>query len=603
MLTTVFAKRPRNINAYQSAAILYGDWGTSKAYVIGLAFAIAGYSSFWLIAAVGVLMALVGVNYITICEFSPTGGGVYSSSRRRSEVLALIAAFFLIADYLVTACLSALSSFEYLQVPYPQYWAMAVIGLIGAINFFGPRHTGNLALVISLMTIAVVIILGIFSLPYLGEAIHHLEPPQGDKITIWDNFVGIIVALSGIEAIANTTGVMKLDPGSTEEHPSVYRTARKAILMVMIEVCIFTTLFGLAMNAFPDLTVVDHLVYNAEHESIRDSMLRYMGEHFSSPILGVHGGKIFGLIVGLVFAVLLLSAVNTAILALISLLFVMSRDGEMPTKFQVINRFGVPIYPLALVVLACISILIAIHDVAGLANLYAVGFVGAIATNLGVNAEDRSIPMKKWERLLMGVTFVIMALIEITLFVTKPDARRFALSILTAGLILRAVLLEQRQKAWTAKKVKLRHASLYTDDTRTPLHYGAILCAVSTVGKTLDFALQESKRYNQPLYILFVREQKVITEEDLSRIWLDDDDACRIFDYAKDSSHEMTIKFFYAISSSPATTIVEMAEKLQASRLIVGRPRQSMVLQVLRGNIVQEISELLPPDIDLLVIS
>jgi hypothetical protein len=44
-------KRPRNVDAPRAAAILYGDWGTSKAYVIGLAFAIAGYSSFWLILA------------------------------------------------------------------------------------------------------------------------------------------------------------------------------------------------------------------------------------------------------------------------------------------------------------------------------------------------------------------------------------------------------------------------------------------------------------------------------------------------------------------------------------------------------------------------
>src|SRR5205823_313674 len=38
-------KRPRNVDWKRAAAILYGDWGTSKAYVIGLAFAVAGYSS------------------------------------------------------------------------------------------------------------------------------------------------------------------------------------------------------------------------------------------------------------------------------------------------------------------------------------------------------------------------------------------------------------------------------------------------------------------------------------------------------------------------------------------------------------------------------
>ena len=30
--------RPRNLDWKRAAALLYGDWGTSKAYVIGLAF-------------------------------------------------------------------------------------------------------------------------------------------------------------------------------------------------------------------------------------------------------------------------------------------------------------------------------------------------------------------------------------------------------------------------------------------------------------------------------------------------------------------------------------------------------------------------------------
>jgi hypothetical protein len=61
-------KRPRNVDVPRAAAILYGDWGTSKAYVIGLAFAVGGYASFWLIAAMCVLTALVGINYIINCR-------------------------------------------------------------------------------------------------------------------------------------------------------------------------------------------------------------------------------------------------------------------------------------------------------------------------------------------------------------------------------------------------------------------------------------------------------------------------------------------------------------------------------------------------------
>src|ERR1700674_2808253 len=137
-------KRPRNVDAPRAAAILYGDWGTSKAYVIGLAFAVAGYSSFWLILAMCVLMALVGVNYMAICKHYPDGGGVYASVRHRSEIISIVGAFLLIADYIVTAALSALSAFEYIGVPHPELFAGAAILFIGALNYFGPRHTGGL---------------------------------------------------------------------------------------------------------------------------------------------------------------------------------------------------------------------------------------------------------------------------------------------------------------------------------------------------------------------------------------------------------------------------------------------------------------------------
>ena len=198
-------KRPRNVDAPRAAAILYGDWGTSKAYVIGLAFAVAGYSSLWLILAMCVLMALVGVNYMAICRHYPDGGGVYASVRHRSEVVSMVGAFLLIADYIVTAALSALSAFQYLGWPYPEVFAACAILLIGALNFFGPKHSSGLALLISVPTVIVVISLGCFVLPHVGEAIRNIQPLHGSWLHNWNGFVSIVLALSGVEAIANAS--------------------------------------------------------------------------------------------------------------------------------------------------------------------------------------------------------------------------------------------------------------------------------------------------------------------------------------------------------------------------------------------------------------
>src|SRR6476660_7512675 len=178
-------KRPRNVDVPRAAAILYGDWGTSKAYVIGLAFAVGGYASFWLIAAMCVLTALVGINYIIICRLYPDGGGVYASVRHRSEVISIVGGFLLIADYLVTAAISALSAFQYLGVPHPEKFAAVAILVIGLLNLLGPKHTGGLAFLISVPTAIVVVVLAAFSLPHLGEAFHNIQPLSTNVATNW----------------------------------------------------------------------------------------------------------------------------------------------------------------------------------------------------------------------------------------------------------------------------------------------------------------------------------------------------------------------------------------------------------------------------------
>src|SRR5437868_14954569 len=145
----------------------------------------------------------------------------------------------------------------------------------------------------------------------MREAIGNLQPLHGGCWNNWAGFVGIVLALSGVEAIANATGVMKLDPSSTDGQPSVRKTSTPAILWVMIEVCVFTALLGLAMHALGGLQIANGDV-NAPHaEGVRDYMLRYMTQVFVTGSLGPALGHLFAFIVSIVFGLLLLSAVNT----------------------------------------------------------------------------------------------------------------------------------------------------------------------------------------------------------------------------------------------------------------------------------------------------
>src|SRR6185437_6497474 len=260
VMIAMTTKRPRNVDWKRAAAILYGDWGSSKIYIIGLAFAVAGYASFWLIAPMCLLTALVGINYIVICRHYPDGGGVYASVRHRSEILSIVGAFLLVADYLVTVAISGMSAFQYLGqyfgVTHPEIWAAGSILVLGALNLFGPRHTGGMAMLIAIPMLAVTIVLVIFCLPHLPEAWHNVQPLSGGLGKNWMSFVGVVLALSGVEAVANATGVMKLNPGSTDAKPSVSKTCTPAVWIVMLEVCLFTALLSLGAHALGGLHIV-----------------------------------------------------------------------------------------------------------------------------------------------------------------------------------------------------------------------------------------------------------------------------------------------------------------------------------------------------------
>ncbi len=617
--------RPRNVDWQRAAAILYGDWGTSKAYVIGLAFAVAGYSSPWLIAAMCLLTAVVGYNYTVICRHYPNGGGVYASVRHRSEVISIVGAFLLIADYIVTAAASALSAFLYLGVPHPEYWACGSILLIGGLNYFGPKHTGGLAVLISIPTAIVVILLALFALPHLGEAVAHLQPLQGGVFHNWNAFVGIVLALSGVEAIANATGVMKLNPGSTLENPNVSKTATKAILVVMAEVCLMTALLGLAMAALPGM-VASHGDVNAPGaEGVRDYMLRYMGQIFVGNVFGPLAGQIMGWAVSIVFGVLLLSAVNTALMALSSISFLMARDQELPPIFTKLNPFGVPNAGLILAMIIPAGLVILVSDMSGLADLYAVGVVGAIATNLGATCTDWKLALKTHERSIMFITFVIMAAIEISLFIDKPNALRFAISVLVVGLILRGLAKEAAQrKSVAAQEAALEAAVLAVESAARPggrpssvpiittgtaaapiparkAYSGPMLTAVRGPGRTLDFAVNEAADNGQPLYVLFVREQQVIAPGDRRRKWFEDEEAKAVFEPLRDKGLGETIIPCYAVSDAPAHTIADLASTIGAERVLLGAPQRASFIHILRGNIIREVAKLLPDDIHLLV--
>lgn len=595
--------RPRNVDWRRAAALLYGDWGTSKAYVIGLAFVAAMWSALPIIIAVCALTAVVGYNYVIICKHFPDGGGVYSAARNQSRILAVIGALLLIANFTVTAAMSAWAGMGYLGIaqPWVKWAAISTILLIGAMNYFGPKHTGNLATFLAVPMILVVWGIIAMSVPHLTVA--NLESSTRGLSKDWVAFVGVILALSGVEAVANLTGVMRLDAGSTYENPKVTRTARKAIWVVALEVVLGTVMLGWAMLSLPK---------NMEGQLAArwEDMVRFLGEHYAGLLAGPHAGKAFGFLAGVVIGLLLISAVNTAIGALIGLSYIMGRDEEMPKAFTRLNRHGVPAIPLAIATGLPIIVTFFSNRLESLAGLYAIGVIGAITVNLGVCTFNRALDLRWYERLTLGSTFVVLFAVEFTIAKTSNDALLFAVCVLGLGLGLRSYA---QKKAGLRSLTVSEHLAAHVSPESTPgfkinLSGGqSVLVAARGLTPVLRFALEEAKLRQGNLYVLYVKELAVnlpgrlVASEPAK--WQQDAEASKIMGsmLALAAVHKVPLIPLYSVSDNPAGTILDLSATLGVDILILGARHRRTLAQLFKGDVANQVARDLPENIQLVI--
>jgi amino acid transporter len=626
MAHSLDGSRPRNVDWKRSAALLYGDWGTSKAYVLGLAFVAAGFASLPVIIAVCVFTAIVGYNYSIVCRNFPDGGGVYSAARQMSRLLAAVGALLLIANFVVTASLSGFSAMSYFGVP--EKWvgpaAMAGIIILGGVNWFGPKHSGSLSIAMAIPTVIIVLLIIGISVPFLttgqlrwpAEALRdpgfveiHFKPdapPAGALTQTWVWFTGTILALSGVEAVASMTGVMKLDPGSTPDAPRVGKTAGKALFIVAIEVVIGTVVIGWAM-----LSLRDTPEMNAELIKHKDYMLRFLGGHYASELWNPTAGHVVALVIGAVFGVLLLSAVNTALNAVIGVIYMLALDGEMPRPLARLNRHGVPVIPLVLATLLPVVILLATRNFEALAALYEISVVSAIAVNLGACVANRKLDMRLYERALMGLTFIVLMAAVLTIAWTKNEALFFSVLVVGVGLGLRAY--SHKVTGLKTLTVAKEVADLVTPEAierlRPQLKEGQkIMVAARGPTPVLRFALDEAKLRGASLCVLFVKEIAVFLGTGPVSIirrarWQDDPQAAAVMSLALKLGEAtgVCVQPVYAVSADPGATILDLAATLGVDYLMLGAPHRSAMARLLKGNVVSHVASQLPENIQLII--
>ncbi len=372
---------------------------------------------------------------------------------------------------------------------------------------------------------------------------------------------------------------------------------------VAIEVVIGTALLGWAMLSIPTS-------FGAELAAHKEDMLRYLAEHYGSLTINPTVGHIFGLIVGAVFGLLLFSAVNTAVVALIGVIYMMAQDGEMPRQLVRLNRHGVPRFPLFIAVAIPIVILAVTKEFEGLAGLYAIGVVGAISVNLGACTFNKRLDLRWYERGIMGLTFVVLAAVELTIAKTKPEALFFAMCVLGVGYGLRAY--SHKLSGLKTVTVTRGVAAMVTPDVSSALQPRLeegqkIMVAARGITPVLGFALDEAQLRKAVLCVLFVKEINVYfsaAPADLGRSkWQDDPEANAIMSLMLKMGEERDVCVLpiYAVSENAAATILDLSATMGVDYLMIGASQRSALNHLLRGSVVTSVAQQLPDEIRLVI--
>lgn len=631
-------KRPRNLTHWHAGPLLFGDWGTSRLYVLGIGAVGLGLAAPYYLVALSILMALVAWAYTIVCRCFPDGGGVYSAARQLSPLLSVIGATLLLGDYIVTAALSSVDALAYFGIPNHRWEVVAlctaIFGILGVINWFGARSAGELAKWVAIASIVLSAIVALMVLPWVPDGLKLMKMDNDPLLTKWVHFTGIILALSGVEAVANMTGIMK-EP--------VAKTSKKTIWPVLGEVAVLNAVFGIAIVGLIGLNASKMPPLNTQIEAtshladdnpgkIKDLPIEFAGanratdeagkteqpwsvkevQSHAMKVLAVEGGQrwfghrggsVFGVSTAVVFGLLLISAVNTVIGGMISVIYALGRDNELPRALTRLNYSGVPKWPLLVACVAPAILLCFFSDLEPLSHLYAIGVTGAICLNLSCCAFNPRLTVTKTERAGLFAVAGIITCVFVTIAVTKHSAAIFAGILVIIVLAGRGVakLLAER-----AARLPVPELGWLAELQRTPLELDPAKPRIMLAARgrhQAEFAVDLARKRNATLFAIYIRTLRVLDYDPNKVPRIEEDpDAQEALGTVAVLARQVGIPFVPIYCSSPeiAEEILDYTVTFGCDTLIMGRSRRSHLARHLEGDVVANVATMLPEGVSMI---
>ena len=614
----VSESRPRTLRWTHAGPLLYGDWGTSRLYVLGLAFLYTAHSSVVYLAAIGILMLAVSWAYTVVCRSFPDGGGVYSAARQLNPTLSVIGATLLLSGYIMTAAISVVEAFHYFGVPDSLTLPLSALAilLIGAVNWLGAKSAGRFAFVVATAALLVGLVMGVLCLPYFFEGVRSIDFTYLRTNPAWDSwvaFTNICLALAGVEAVANMTGLMK---------KPVDKTAKRTIWPVTIEVVLLNMVFGIALTGLSfsvaGVSLVDTVTPHAQQiaEGVLDAdaidrvheyqnaAMKVIATEEGTRVFGPGAGLVFGKVAGIVFGLLLLSATNTAVMATVSVLFAMGQDRELPKPLTRLNYSGVPWVGLIVAVLVPIGVVAFERDVTVLAKLYVLGVCGAITVTMLSCAVNKKIEISTFQRGAIWAIGLFLLAVSVTIGITQLESTAFSggLIVLVLGtrFVLKAIAagrpapMEEPEAGWL---VEVRDHPVKVDPAKP-----AIMLAARGRYQS-DFAVDLARRRGATLYTLFVRPIRVMDLRPGQAPKVEDDPGAAealgtTVVLAKQSGVDCVP--IYVTSPTIAEEILDYTVTHGCDTLIMGKSRRSLFSRAVAGDVVADVALHLPDEVALI---
>ena len=534
--------------------------------------------------------------------------------------------------------------------------AVASIVLIGGVNYLGAKSAGKFALIIALVALGVSAVMAVMAIPYFVEGISTIEF-EYFKITpptdAWVNFTKICLALAGVEAVANMTGLMKEPVG---------KEAKKTIWPVSIEVVGLNMIFGLALTALAfsvigtslhDMHVPDeirlmesrqgvvetfpeswHADYEGgghfelseeqlstlspstnhayEHyethreqvEQYTNASMRVIAEETASNAMGPQLGVVFGNIAGITFGLLLLSATNTAVMAMVSVFFAMASDNELPKAFTKLNYSGVPW--LGLVVSGIIPILVILveQNVTVLASLYVLGVTGAITVTVLSSAVNKELDLGPKTRIFFWGLGLFLLSISLTIAITQPISTAFSGTLVALALGVRTIRTKAVIDTGEALAAPTTGWLKVLQDLEIKIDPDKPKIMLAARGRyQSEFAVDLAKRRDATLFAIFVRPIRVMDLRPGQAPRIETDDSAQealgtIAMLAKEAG--VNFVPIYVTSQEIPEEILDHTVTYGCDTLIMGKSRRSVFSRKLQGDVVSEISHALPDGITMI---